>query len=157
MKQVLRPKSCTKNSPVPVQCSLASFSFHSMLLQLVAGFFCCFFFLPAVFFLSFLDSFDLVWFFCSVICSHYWRQVSVEEGEGKAQELNVLGIDSSAKTGFNGTQGGAQRGNSRCLSPSCCTVEPFWSLCVTSHHSLCEIWETPCLSVGIFPSLECCG
>lgn len=48
MRQVLRPKSCTKNSPVPVQCSSLSFSFHSMLLQLVAGFvfFFLFFFSP---------------------------------------------------------------------------------------------------------------
>lgn len=137
MRQVLRPKSCTKNSPVPVQCSLLSFSFHSMLLQLVAGFgfFFFFFFLPAVLFLSFLDCFALVWFFCSVICSHYWRQVSVEEGEGTAQELNVLCVGSSAKAGLNETQGGAaQRGNSTFLSPGCCT---FWSLCVTSQHSLC--------------------
>lgn len=36
-------------------------------------------------------------------------------------------------------------------------LEPFWTLCVPSQHSLCQIWETPCLSVGIFPGLECSG
>lgn len=101
--------------------------------------FCCFFFLPAVFFLSFLYSFALVWFFCSVICSHYWRQVSVEEGERKAQELNVLCVKSSAKAGLNGTQ----RGNSRCLSPSCCTVPAAGafldSLCPLTTFSLSDL------------------
>lgn len=80
------------------------------------------FLLPAVFFLSFLNSFALVWFLCSGICSHCWRQVSVKDGEGKAQELSVLCIESSAEAGLSGTQGGTLRGNSRYLFPSCCTV-----------------------------------
>lgn len=61
----------------------------------------CFFFFPAVFFLAFLDYFSLFWFFFSVICSHYCRQVSIEEGERKAQELNMMYIETSAKAGYN--------------------------------------------------------
>ena len=31
----------------------------------------------------------------------YFRQVSIEEGERKAKELNVMFIETSAKTGYN--------------------------------------------------------
>lgn len=58
-------------------------------------------FFPAIFFSSFLDYFSLFWFFFSVICSHYCRQVSIEEGERKAQELNMMYIETSAKAGYN--------------------------------------------------------
>lgn len=60
----------------------------------------CFF--PAFFFLLlFLDYFSLFWFFFSVICSRCCRQVSIEEGERKAQELNMMYIETSAKAGYN--------------------------------------------------------
>lgn len=144
MRQLLRPKSCTKNSSVPVQCSLLSFSFHSVLLRLVADLLFLFFFLPAVFFLSFLDSFALVWFLCSGICSRCWRQVSVEEGEGRARELNVLCIESSAEGGFSGTQGGAQGSNSRCLFPSCCTVPAAGAFL----EALCHLTALPLSGLG---------
>ena len=31
----------------------------------------------------------------------FFRQVSIEEGEAKARELNVMFIETSAKAGFN--------------------------------------------------------
>lgn len=66
-----------------------------MLLQLVAVFF------SAVFFLLFLDYFSLFWFFFSVICSRCCSQVSIEEGERKAQELNMMYIETSANAGYS--------------------------------------------------------
>lgn len=36
-----------------------------------------------------------------MICSHCCRQVSIEEGERKAQELNMMYIETSAKAGYN--------------------------------------------------------
>jgi len=35
-----------------------------------------------------------------------WRQVSTEEGEKKAKELNVMFIETSAKAGYNVKQVG---------------------------------------------------
>jgi len=40
-----------------------------------------------------------------VVCGS-WRQVSTEEGEKKAKELNVMFIETSAKAGYNVKQVG---------------------------------------------------
>lgn len=41
--------------------------------------------------------------FCCASLNHliYHRQVSIEEGERKAKELNVMFIETSAKAGYN--------------------------------------------------------
>ena len=38
---------------------------------------------------------------CYVLILCVWRQVSTEEGEKKAKELNVMFIETSAKAGYN--------------------------------------------------------
>ena len=45
----------------------------------------------------------LLWFTVYVMCPCVcvWRQVSTEEGEKKAKELNVMFIETSAKAGYN--------------------------------------------------------
>ncbi|XP_071614260.1 ras-related protein Rab-41 isoform X3 [Heliangelus exortis] len=50
---------------------------------------------------KFLDYFSSFCFFSSVICCRCCRQVSIEEGERKAQELNMMYIETSAKAGYN--------------------------------------------------------
>ena len=39
----------------------------------------------------------------ALFCAYEWldRQVSIEEGEAKARDLNVIFIETSAKAGFN--------------------------------------------------------
>ena len=39
----------------------------------------------------------------ALFCAYEWldRQVSIEEGEAKARDLNVMFIETSAKAGFN--------------------------------------------------------
>lgn len=49
--------------------------------------------------LDFLFSYNFV--YCSASCHLFDRQVSIEEGEAKARELNVMFIETSAKAGFN--------------------------------------------------------
>ncbi|WRX07671.1 Small GTPase - like 1 [Theobroma cacao] len=44
--------------------------------------------------------FDLVFIPCA-FCGLFDRQVSIEEGEAKARDLNVMFIETSAKAGFN--------------------------------------------------------
>jgi hypothetical protein len=36
-----------------------------------------------------------------LFCDWFGRQVSIEEGEAKARDLNVMFIETSAKAGFN--------------------------------------------------------
>lgn len=95
------PESSTQNRAVFTWCSLFSFSLLLTLLQLVAVWF-LFFSLQFSFLIIFeLSLFGLVWFFFSVICSRCCRQVSVEEGESKAQELTMMYVETSAKAGCN--------------------------------------------------------
>lgn len=114
-----------------------------MLLQLVAGF--------SLQFSSFLDYFFLVSFFFSVICSHCCRQVSIEEGERKAQELNMMYIETSAKAGYNVNQVcTGYWSEMRLLASSSLALavalylllEPFWNLSVTSQLPSVDFWET---------------
>lgn len=35
------------------------------------------------------------------LCAPYFRQITIEEGEQRAKELNVMFIETSAKTGYN--------------------------------------------------------
>lgn len=46
---------------------------------------------------------EFVWSFCCASFNPfiYHRQVSIEEGERKAKELNVMFIETSAKAGYN--------------------------------------------------------
>lgn len=55
----------------------------------------------------------------------YHRQVSIEEGERKAKELNVMFIETSAKAGYNVKQ--VRMCESRALQPCCCFCCPSFS------------------------------
>ena len=69
------------------------------------------------------------------------RQVSMEEGERKAQELNVMFIETSAKAGYNVKQvcARADRRASCCLP----TPPPLPHSCFVALPQPCPVWRAP--------------
>jgi hypothetical protein len=49
----------------------------------------------------YLKKYDTLIFLLTFCCISWNRQVSIEEGEGKAKDLGVMFIETSAKAGFN--------------------------------------------------------
>lgn len=70
-----------------------------------------------------------------VVCHH--RQITTEEGEQRAKELNVLFIETSAKTGYNVKQ--VER--SVCVTCAVLTLssDSFSHMCACAYHCV-ERW-----------------
>lgn len=97
-----------------------SFMHYTWKCPVFGGFFCLFFLFLSLFWI------------CIVSCCEsfnrfiYHRQVSIEEGERKAKELNVMFIETSAKAGYNVKQ--VRVCVSRALTPCCrCCLLGFTS------------------------------
>lgn len=54
-----------------------------------------------IYLLGLLHACILAWLGCHSPSLSFYRQVSIEEGDAKAREFNVMFIETSAKAGFN--------------------------------------------------------